>query len=400
MTSRSTSRREIEEQIVGGWMLGFHMDDMDRLQDADFHELAFIAAAIRKLGAEPYKISKETGTPIVELMTMTGKYTEHYYERAVAEVFDEKARSYLANITSDVPLSEIKETLGKFEDAEVITLPEPAKGLCEEYFDELDRRAKQELVSTGLTGLDNLLCGIRKKELTAIGARPSVGKSAFALQIATDVARQGKKVLYFPLEMSTVATTERMLLRYLDTPQSKLRRGNVDWSQVNLYSEKVYKLETSGNFLVFEAVNDYNVIAALVRKHKPYMIVIDQLEQMRCSGERFKDKRERFSYMTNHLKRLSMIEDVAVMLCCQLNRNGTGEPRLDNLKESGSIEEDSDNVILLHRIASEDMQGGAWDDNKRPMLIIVAKQRAGATGAIESCFVASKFTFYGAEQNR
>ena len=86
-----------------------------------------------------------------------------------------------------------------------------------------------------------------------------------------------------------------MFLRYINTPRSRLRRGDVDWAELNLQSEKVHQLEKSGNFLIFESVNDYNVIAALVRKHKPYAIVVDQLEQMRCSGERFQDKRAQYS---------------------------------------------------------------------------------------------------------
>lgn len=128
------------------------------------------------------------------------------------------------------------------------------------------------------------------------------------------------------------------------------------------------------------------------------MVVIDQLEQMRCSGEKFKDKRERFSYMTNQLKRISMTEDVAVWLACQVNRDASqSEPTLANLKESGSIEEDSDNVILLHRIPVEKMASSGWDDNNRPMIINVAKQRSGATGAINAQFIANKFTFYDLE---
>lgn len=393
----SSQRKQIESQIIAGWVLGKNLKDMDRIQDADFQELAHVSAAIRKCGSEPYKVSQEAGIPITELMTMTGEYTDYYYQRAVGEVMDYKARSYLANITSDVPIFEIKETLGKFEEAEMIHLPSPATNLCANYFDELDRRANQEIVNTGIKGLDNMLCGIRRQELISVGARPSVGKSAFALQIATEVAQQGEKVLYFPLEMSTNATVERVLLRYIDIPQYKLRRGDVDWSKINLYADRVHKLEKTGNFLIFEAVNDFNVIAALVRKHKPYMIVIDQLEQMRCSGERFADKRSRFSYMTNQLKRLSMVENVAVMLCCQVRRNGTSEPTMDLLKESGSIEEDSDSIILLHRIPDEEMMSTGWDANRRPMLIKLEKQRNGVTGTVNSIFIASKFTFYGVE---
>ena len=151
------------------------------------------------VGSEPYKVSQEAGIPITDLMTMTGEYTDYYYQRAVGEVMDYKARSYLANITSDVPISEIKETLGKFEEAEIITLPEAAKDFCTNYFAALDRRATEKIVNTGMRDLDYLLCGIRKERAYGDrGETPSVGKSAFALQVAMEIAKQGKKGALLP----------------------------------------------------------------------------------------------------------------------------------------------------------------------------------------------------------
>lgn len=394
----TSNRKEIEKTILGGWILGKHMKDMDKITSRDFREYPQIVDAIRECGANIFKVSKKAGVKVAELAEMTGLYTETFYEMALNELYEEKARAYIANVTGSVPVPDIIETLESYRAREIVTLPSPAENIVADYWAELDRRAKQEIVNTNLTDLDKILCGIRTKELTAIGARPSVGKSAFALQIAVSVAKQGKKVLYFPLEMSTTQTVERMLLRYIDIPQGRLKRGDVEWKDISKESDRIARLEKSKNFLIFEAVSSIEIIKALVRKHKPYLIVIDQLDQLK-SNSKFKDKRERFSYMTSELKRLSMVEDTAVMLVCQVNRGAeSGEPTLANLKESGSIEEDSDNVILLHRIPAEDMTTSGWDDNNRPMLVNVAKQRQGATGTFCCKFVASKFTFYGLDR--
>lgn len=395
----TSNRAEIEKMILGSWLSGEHLEDMDRISEKDFQSFRHIYRAIKAKGADVFGVSEMAKVTTVELMDMAKDYRDTFYQQAFTGLLEDKMRQYLKRAAETKSLTEIKDTLNRFDDVELEELPEPASHLCSTYWQELDRRANQKLVYTGLSSLDNLLCGIRTKELTSVGARPAVGKSAFTLQIATNVARSGEKVLYFPLEMSTIQTVERILLRYLDVPQRKLRKGDVDWKEMSvLADETVMPLEESGNFLIFEAVNDINIIKALIRRHKPKLVVIDQLEQMRCSTEKFKDKRERFSYMTNQLKRISMTEDVAVWLACQVNRDASqNEPTLSNLKESGSIEEDSDNVILLHRIPAEKMDSSGWDDNNRPMIVSVAKQRSGATGAINAQFIANKFTFYDLE---
>lgn len=395
----TSSQVEVEKMLIGGWLLGEHLDDMDRIGEKDFTSLRHIYRAIKAKGADVFRVAETAKITTVELMDMAKNYRDSFYQQALTGMLDSKMRRYLKSAAETKSLTEIKETLNKFEDVELEELPEPASHLCTQYWEELDRRENQKMIYTGIRGLDRILCGIRTKELTSVGARPAVGKSAFTLQVAANVAKNGERVLYFPLEMSTTQTVERLMLRYMDVSQTKLRRGEVDWKKLSvLADEKIMPLETSGNFLIFEAVNDINIIKALIKRHKPYMVVIDQLEQMRCSTERFKDKRERFSYMTNQLKRISMTEDVAVWLACQVNRDASqNEPTLSNLKESGSIEEDSDNVILLHRIPAEKMDSSGWDDNNRPMIVNVAKQRSGATGAINAQFIANKFTFYDLE---
>lgn len=396
----TSSQVEVEKMLIGGWLLGEHLDDMDRIGEKDFTSLRHIYRAIKAKGADVFRVAETAKITTVELMDMAKNYRDSFYQQALTGMLDSKMRRYLKSAAETKSLTEIKETLNKFEDVKLEELPEPASHLCTQYWEELDRRENQKMIYTGIRGLDRILCGIRTKELTSVGARPAVGKSAFTLQVAANVAKNGERVLYFPLEMSTTQTVERLMLRYMDVSQTKLRRGEVDWKKLSvLADEKIMPLETSGNFLIFEAVNDINIIKALIKRHKPYMVVIDQLEQMRCSTERFKDKRERFSYMTNQLKRISMTEDTAVWLACQVNRDASqNEPTLANLKESGSIEEDSDNVILLHRIPAEKMASSGWDDNNRPMLINVAKQRSGETGTINAQFVAKKFTFYDLEE--
>lgn len=393
---------EFERIIIGGWLQGKHISDTERLDAGDFPVYGNVVKAIKKNGsADIVGICKETRMRPVELAEMILEYQPTFYESAVCSAYEAKAREYIKK-SENRPLKEIAERLKIYLENGFYEPPKPEAELVTRYWDEIDKRKQQQIVFTNIAGLDRLMCGIRTKELTAIGARPSVGKSAFLLQIALQIAKQKKKVLYFPLEMSTMQTVERIVAKNLDIPPGKLRRGELnreDWKALSYESDKLAELEKSGNFLIFEGINDIRVITDLIKLHKPYAVAIDQLEQL-WSRDRFKDKRERFSYMTNSLKKIAMSEDCAVMIACQVNRAaGNSEPTLANLKESGSIEEDSDNVILLHRIAQEDMTTAGWNDNDRPMIIDVAKQRQGETGRIYAKFVANRYTFYEVTKN-
>ena len=270
-------------------------------------------------------------------------------------------------------------------------LPEAPKDPVMELIEEFDRLAKEKPVSTGLTDLDRMLCGVRKRELTAVGARPSVGKSAFVQQVGMEVARQGKKVLFFPLEMSRVAIMKRMFSKYaVGVTPYEMRTGlkPETWTKNNETMSKLYQFMNFGTFLIYERCNDLRKIKSLIRKHKPHMVVIDQLEQLKDGDMRWPDKRARFSYMTHELQAISLDLDVAVWVACQVNRGADNvPPTMANLKESGTIEEDATNVILLHR-----------DGEKTAMqsiMLDLAKQKDGECGTITLTFDAAKFTFYG-----
>lgn len=387
-----------EKIIIGGWLLGYHLDDMDILEPSDFTGYGMVVKAIKEQGTDFFRLSRTLNMPIADLAEMTSTYQPYLYGSAVRQVIETKGKRYLSEVPGDTPIGEIAERLSEFAEAENVNdIPKPAEGTAQSYLQELDRRAAHKPISWGMGSLDYHMGGVRTKELTTIGARPSVGKSALLLQVGLAIARQKKRVLYFPLEMSETQTTERIILRNYPIAQRSIRSGMLtqeEWAMLNKAGEKVQNLEKSKDFMIFEGENNLSTIRRLVRIHKPYAVIIDQLTQL-TDNKRFKDKREQFSYMTNELKRLSMAEDTAVILAAQINRSAQeSEPTMANLKESGSIEEDSDNVILLHRVPLEQIEPPHdFDDIVRPVLIKIEKQRSGGTGVIQAKFTADRFTF-------
>lgn len=392
-------RQDVAEVLIGTWLQGEHLDDVAVMTVNDFGDLADIAKVIKSGTHDPMEVARLTKRSVADIGRLIVFGLSNMYESAMMNIKHEKMTEELSEACGKhKKTKDIKEIIRKYDVAMVETVEE-AKNMASGYLDELDRRKERDVVLTGIGTLDDVLFGIRPKELTSVGARPSVGKSAFMLQVAVNVAKNGKKVLYFPLEMTVEQTTERIISRYLKLTDSRhLRSGNLtsdQWAEVELQLQRVQNLENSGNFQVYEGCGQLEQIVALIEKEKPYMVVIDQLQQMKA-GRQFADVRSRFSYMTSELQSVAMSHDCAVWLACQVNRtanmNSNNEPTLENLKESGSIEEDSDNVILLHRDEAEEEYHGVTD--YRIIQCNVAKQRSGPTNKLKLKFMPERFAFY------
>lgn len=386
---------DTEEILLGAWLMGEHLEDVKLFSPEDFEFYPTMARLFMEGVTDHYELAKQAHVKRSLIASIISEYGNTFYESAMQTISQEKAQDWVHDHPRATP-SEIAEAMRMFE-RESSKVPVPTESLSEELVEEFDLRRATPYVSTGINGLDYMLNGIRRTELTAIGARPSVGKSAFCQQVAVNVAKQGHRVLFFPLEMQSKALSERLFMKYVDFSQGSVRMGLSDeqWKdpQTTEAFNHLDELSQSKNFLVFQRVNDLQEIRLAVRKYKPHLIVIDQLEQLKDGGKTWKDKRSRFSHMTHELQGMAMDEDVAIWLACQVNRSADDSPpTMANLKESGSIEEDSDNVILLHRESEGKTE-------RQRISLELAKQRGGACGKIHLTFVAKRFTFYE-EDNR
>lgn len=392
--------REVERLILSQWLLGKSLEDIDLFKPADFSSHRDLFCAIKKNGTDnPVELARESRMPASEIAELMAANEPALYDSALHTYFQDKIRAWIQSNLSKKPLEEIGRVITRFTERS-ISIPDPDPDPVESLLDELDRRAKEKPVLFGLSDLDYLLGGVRTSELTFIGARPSVGKSAFAFQCALNVARQGKKVLFLPLEMSESSLLMRHLLSKTDLTNYQVRHGisREAWSskgkEVTAALDTMKNFYRSGNFIMYgregrgrDDPADLKVIRELIRIHRPYLVVIDQLEQLKESGCRFTDKRSRFSHMTHALQEIALQENIAVWCCCQVNRAADGTPpTLANLKESGTIEEDATNVILLHRASEK-------KDLIQDIQCDVAKQKDGECGVVELKYIAPQFTF-------
>ena len=225
-------------------------------------------------------------------------------------------------------------------------------------------------ISTGFYKLDDITCGWQNSDLVIIAGRPAMGKTAFALSLAKNIAMdQRKPMAFFSLEMSDVQLANRMMSNVCSIDSKKLMNG------------QFLELRTKAR--------------RLKREHHIELIMIDYLQLMTASGMKFNSRQEEVSLISRSLKGLAKELNVPVLALSQLNRGVDSRegaegkrPHLSDLRESGAIEQDADMVIFLHRPEYYGilMSSDGLIDYKGKAEVIISKHRKGATGIITMDF--------------
>ncbi len=251
-------------------------------------------------------------------------------------------------------------------------------------------------VPTGFSGVDRVLVGMGKSDLVLIGARPGMGKTSFALNIATmaaqNFAREGsnKAVCIFSLEMSNEQLVQRILASEAMVDSHSLRSGELtgeDWTKLaqtsSILSDYNIKIDDS------TGVTITSMKAKLRRERNIGMIVIDYLQLMN-SDRRMDNKVNEVAEISRNLKIMAKEFNVPVICLSQLSRGPEGrtdkKPMLSDLRDSGAIEQDADIVMFLYREEYYDKE-----KNQNTAKVIVAKNRHGGTGDIDVGWI-GKFT--------
>jgi replicative DNA helicase len=262
-------------------------------------------------------------------------------------------------------------------------------------------------LATGFTKLDQLTSGLQKGELIIIAARPSMGKTAFAINIAENAAIQSKAtVAVFSLEMTKESLLRRMLASQAWVDQRKLQTGFLGREDQQKLQNALEQLVESRLFIDDSAGISLAEMRAKSRRLKQTsggldLIVVDYLQLMSATlpsagGKRYENRTQEVSAISRGLKALAKELNVPVIALSQLSRNSERRgddkrPMLSDLRESGSIEQDADVVAFIHREAYYSRDQEMSESDRAKSEIIIAKQRNGPTDTIFLNFV-SKFT--------
>ncbi len=252
-------------------------------------------------------------------------------------------------------------------------------------------------LSTGFAEIDRMTDGLHGSEMIVVAARPSMGKTAFAMNIAEHVAlNENKAVAIFSLEMSSAQLTQRLIGSIARVNLRKMREGFLNQRDFPAITDAGSKLSKCQMFIDDSSSLSINELAAKSRrlhaKHGIQLIVIDYLQLLRSNSRRAQDNRQiEISEISNGLKALAKELNIPVVVLAQLNRESEkrkgNKPMLSDLRESGSIEQDADVVCLLMR--SEYYADGEDDKKEKSgkAELIIAKQRNGPVGDVPLTFI-------------
>ena len=232
---------------------------------------------------------------------------------------------------------------------------------------------------TGFFDLDNYTDGLHESEFTVIGARPAVGKTTFALQISEYIASKGKKVAYVSLEMSEEQIIQKILAKNTNINSRKIRNGDLTKEQTVKIVDECSKVSQLPISILTKASTIQQIeLEARRMKNKGNLdlLVIDYLQLVRNAGY-FKSREQEVADISRTLKLLSLDLEIPIIALCQLNRNANRtEPTLADIRESGAIEQDADNVIFLYK-----------EDQESDLVTVdLQKQRSGNIGKLRLKF--------------
>lgn len=283
--------------------------------------------------------------------------------------------------------------------------------VIDEAFNRMRAAAKNEGnisgIPSGFTELDKITSGWQKSDLIIIAARPAMGKTAFVLSMAKNIAVNFRQpVAMFSLEMSKVQLANRLLMNVCEIEGDKIKNGKLSRDEWNRLEHKVRDLQGAPIYIddtpalsVFELKSKAR---KLVREHKVGLIIIDYLQLMNAQGMNFGSREQEVSIISRNLKTLAKELDIPIIALSQLNRGVEArsgvdgkKPQLSDLRESGAIEQDADMVCFIHRpeyyhLYSDEKDG---KDLRGLGQIIIAKHRNGAVADIWLRFIAKYARF-------
>lgn len=261
--------------------------------------------------------------------------------------------------------------------------------VLQKTFEKIDRLRERDGRLTGLAteyyDFDDMTGGLQPGELVIIAARPSMGKTTFALNLTERVSKFDKGIAFFSLEMSNQQVIQNMLCCRAQIDGSSMRKGRITDQQYKRLQEEAAKLYETPIFIDDTPGISITQLRAKARrlkqKHGIDMIVVDYLQLM-TGGGRFESRQQEISAISRGLKSVARELSVPVLALSQLNRDVENRddhrPRMSDLRESGAIEQDADVILLLHR----DDYFNPTEENRGLAQVIIAKQRNGPTGEV------------------
>ena len=326
------------------------------------------------------------------------KFRHYHLIRSAQKTMTELAAEIAKPTTSEAAaekvtvkaIEQLKQLLATNEDVKPVHMPE----LLDKYIDVLEARQASafdaRLLKTGIDAVDEIIGGINPTDLTVIAGRPAMGKTEFALTITRNVAKANGNVLFFSLEMGNNQLMDRIISAETGVSVKKLRSVDLMEYEFGKITQEIHELKDQDIYLVDKGGLSANQITAIAERHieetgEISAIVIDYLGLMDHGNVAAANKTTLIEASLNTLKTFAKNTNVPVILLSQLNRDvdarANKRPMSSDLRDSGAIEQDASQIIMLYRERAYDENS----DNEYSEAI-VTKNRFGETGTAYMLF--------------
>ncbi len=420
---------ELEQAVLGALMIEkdayFQVSEILRPESFYDNRHRIIYEAIQRLNLEEKPVDiltvtealrstnqlEEVGGPfyITQLSGLVASSAHiEYHARIIAQKATARALiSYTSNIQTkafdatqdiDVLMQEAEGKLFELSQTNMKKDYTQIDPVIKEAYEMLQKAAARtdgmSGIPSGFHALDKITSGWQNSDLVILAARPAMGKTAFALSMAKNIAvDQQVPVALFSLEMANVQLVNRLIVNVCEIKGETLKSGQLkpyEWNQLDfrikqLMGAPLY-VDDTPSLSVFELRTKAR---RLVREHGVKVLMIDYLQLMNASGMGFGSRQEEVSTISRSLKGLAKELNIPILALSQLNRGvenregGDKRPQLSDLRESGAIEQDADMVLFIHRPEYYKIyQDEAGRDLRGKAEIIIAKHRNGAVGSV------------------
>ena len=355
---------------------------------------------LQKVGGVQVLIELMTEIPnVIYLEDYISLVKEKFLRRLLIQLGYEIMNSgYITNLPIESILTEVESKIFNITNQmKPVKLTSTTEVLTNIFF-ELKTKSLNPTLSglgSGFSKLDSMIQGFQKSDLIIVAGRPSMGKTAFGLNITANILKnQNLPVLFFSLEMSKEQILYRLLAMETEIPQMKLKSGELDqkdWIKLTQSIKKLAKLpffiDDTFN-LSIETIRS-KVKAVLFEKNQIGLIIIDYLQLLQTLKVKTENRVQELSQITRSLKMLAREFNIPIIALSQLSRNVETRidkrPILSDLRDSGSIEQDADLVLLLYR--NSYYSSNQFQNQTAPLTeLIIAKHRNGPIGTVKLAF--------------
>ena len=318
--------------------------------------------------------------------------------------------SYITSIPLESILNDLENKLFNLTNEINTQKLSSSAELVNDIFFELKTKSLNPKLSGATSGfydLDSLTQGFQKSDLIIIAGRPSMGKTALSLNIASNLIKSSKlPVLFFSLEMSKEQIMYRLLSMETNINQIRLKSGKLyqnDWIKLNKMIKIISKfplfIDDTFNLSIQDIRSKIKTI--LFEQNELGLVIIDYIQLMQNLKLKIENRVQELSQITRSLKTIAREFDIPIIGLSQLSRNVENrvdkKPILSDLRESGSIEQDADLVLMLYKNSS-DNQSQSDSQTSQLIELIIAKQRNGPTGTVKLKFKEEQTKFYNQDQ--